>query len=125
MSGRFHLTRRVTGGGSEVVTETFFPQRKSGSVFAWLVRLEPGGLATLLTPCLADGLGELDTREPPPDEYKVAAEDAVTLTPSASSASFRTSFVHPMPFQDGLRFIGNVTASGAFSLVVSIWGEEE
>ncbi len=122
---RFHHVLRVTGNGSGIVNETIFPPPAGGAVYAWLVREEAGGGATALAPVLADGLRQRDTHELPPAENRVADEDAVTLTPSSTAASFRTAFTNAMPFHGGLRFVANVTATGSYALILSVWGERD
>lgn len=123
MSRPFHRLVNIAGSGSSVVSQVVLPTG-SGWVSAWLIREDLGGGASGVMPYLADHLKLLSSAAVPPDEYVLATESAgVTLTPSDTEASFRTAFVHPIEFQDGLRFVGDITASGSFSLVVAVWGQ--
>lgn len=122
MSRPFHHILRLSGSGNTVVSEVLEASGQ-GEVAAWLVRAEVGSGATALGATLADHLRTYEGRTNPPAEARVAEETGITLTPSATEASFRTAFVNPIPFQDGLRFVGSVTATGGFVLYVSVWGE--
>jgi hypothetical protein len=122
----FRRTVQLSGNVSGWQSQVLYPVGVAGRCDGVAIRLgiAPNNNASAIVPyCVtADDSGTLVTlAATPADDNVVFEATSVALTASATDASLNTDFDNPRSF-NGLRLGGNITATGAFVINVTVWG---
>ena len=109
----------VTGIASGFSSTEVFPAGNSGRMLGVDIRLDTAdNNASAILPfavCNQDNL-----QDAPPQDNIVFDSTSVSLTPSDTVAGLTTMFTNPGTYFDGLRVGGNVTATGAYKIFITV-----
>ncbi len=112
-------TVEVTGSASGFASTEVYPAGVSGLLLGIDIRLDAtDNNASAIVPyavCDGDDLGDA-----PAQQFISFEAASVTLTGSATVADLKGPFDNPTTFYNGLRVGGNVTATGAYKLFITI-----
>lgn len=109
----------VTGNGSGFSSVEVFSRKNSGVCTGVDIRLDTtDSNASAIIPwgvCLGDDLADA-----PAQDVIVFSGTSIVLTADDRVASLSTRFDNPPDFYDGFRVGGNVTATGAYKLFITV-----
>lgn len=112
-------TLEVTGSVSGFSSTEVFPPGISGRLLGVDIRLDTtDNNASAILPfavCNQDDLANA-----PPQDNIVFGATSVSLTASATVADLTTMLDNPSVYYDGLRVGGNVTATGAYKIFITV-----
>lgn len=112
-------TVELTGNASGFNSVEVFPSGISGRLLGVDIRLDTtDNNASAILPfavCNQDNL-----QITPPQDNIVFDATSVSLTASATVADLTTMFDNPSVYYDGLRVGGNVTATGAYKIFITV-----